>query len=56
VCWDKFAGKWKAYAYINGKRKHLGLYLTEKEAFQAYRGAIDAIGEVILEDYEEDTQ
>ena len=54
VTWHKAGRKWQAYIRINGKQKYLGLYLTEKEAFQAYKGAVDAIGEVVLDDYEEE--
>ena len=36
----KPSGKWRAYIYLEGKRKQLGSFLTEKEARQAY---IDAL-------------
>lgn len=36
VCWDKNAGKWRAYAKINYKQYHIGLYQTEEEAAKAY--------------------
>ena len=36
VSWHRVAKKWQAYIDINRKRKHLGLYSTEEEAYQAY--------------------
>jgi len=42
VCFDKYAGKFKAYLRINGKRKHLGLFTTPEEAFQVYKTAKEA--------------
>lgn len=35
VSWDKGTGKWRAYTHVDGKQKHLGLFLTELEAHQA---------------------
>lgn len=32
--------QWQAYINVNGKRKYLGLYLTEKEANEAYFEAL----------------
>ena len=34
VYWDKHAKKWQANVMINGKRKYLGYYKTEEEAYQ----------------------
>ena len=39
VCFHKHTGKFMAYLNINGKRKHLGLFTTPEEAFQAYKTA-----------------
>lgn len=36
VCWDKTSSKWKAYIWVNGKMKHLGLFDCEESAHQAY--------------------
>lgn len=33
---DKRANKWKSNIKINGKKIHLGLYLTQQEAHEAY--------------------
>lgn len=37
VCFKIENGKFLAQCNVNGKRKHLGYYLTEEEAHQAYR-------------------
>ena len=37
VCFDKRAGKFKAYCAVNGKRQHLGYFNTHEEAFAAYK-------------------
>ena len=37
--WDKNANKWKAQITLNKKVIHLGLYITEQEARQAYLNA-----------------
>ena len=34
--WYKQSQKWMAYITVNGKRKHLGYFLLEEEARQAY--------------------
>lgn len=36
ICWDKRAGKWKAYIYINNKPRHLGYFRREIDAAEAY--------------------
>ena len=36
VCFDRHAGKYKANCMINGKKKHLGLFVTVPEAEKAY--------------------
>lgn len=36
VSWDKFCKKWKAQIYANGVKKHIGVYATEEEAYDAY--------------------
>lgn len=33
--------KWNAYIRLNGKQIHLGYYNTEKEAFEAYKKAVE---------------
>lgn len=35
VCFRADLQKWNAYAWVNGKRKHLGHFLTEEEAAAA---------------------
>lgn len=36
---NKSRNKWEAYIYINGKRKHLGRFLTQEEAIAARKAA-----------------
>jgi len=49
VCFDNYAGKFKARLAINGKLKHLGLFATPEEAFQAYKTAKEAYIKVVAE-------
>ena len=37
VTWNRDRNKWRAYIYINGKRKHIGYYTCIKEAEQVVR-------------------
>lgn len=46
VCWFKLRRKWKAEIKINGKKKHIGLFLSEEDAAKAYnKYAVEAFGE-----------
>lgn len=36
VNWDKLSRKFRAMIQINGKKKHLGYFLTEEAAYAAY--------------------
>jgi len=47
VCFDKCAGKFRAYLRINGKLKYLGLFTTPEEAFQVYKLAKEAYIKVV---------
>tara|TARA_R110002153_G_scaffold216451_1_gene369011 strand:- start:44 stop:538 length:495 start_codon:yes stop_codon:yes gene_type:complete len=40
VYWMKKANKWRAHIYINGKNKHLGMFINELEAAEAYVKAL----------------
>ena len=39
VTLDKSVNRWKAYIYVNGKRRHLGLFATKDEAAEDYAKA-----------------
>ena len=40
VCWYKSSKKWMANIYVNGKRKHLGLFTNELEASEVYQSEL----------------
>lgn len=42
VSWDKKARKFGACLGVNGKKKHIGYFLTPEEAFAAYKAAKEA--------------
>lgn len=37
VHFNRKSGKFRAQCAVNGKQKHLGCFLTEEEAYQAYK-------------------
>lgn len=39
VCWHEQRGKWISSIQINGRTKHLGYFINEKEAAEAYNKA-----------------
>ena len=41
VCWDR--NKWRARIQINGKKKHLGLFDNEEEAYECYKKVYDEL-------------
>tara|TARA_R110000744_G_C19011960_1_gene523131 strand:+ start:105 stop:581 length:477 start_codon:yes stop_codon:yes gene_type:complete len=43
VCWSKPANKWQANIRVNGKLKHLGLFVDELDASKAYQIALNNI-------------
>ena len=49
VYWHKRLKKWKSQIEINGHRKHLGYFVNEFEAFDAYGQAINDIGEKVID-------
>lgn len=49
VCWDKARQKWKAAIQINKKTKHLGRFINEKKASEAYKQAVNELGEEMVE-------
>lgn len=42
VSWYCNLGKWVSRIYINGKAKHLGYFIEEREAAQAYKIALNS--------------
>jgi len=49
VCWQKNIKKWIAQLRINGKYKHLGYFIEERKAFEAYINAVNSIRETVIE-------
>ena len=49
VHWAKKSNKWRAMIRINGAKKHLGCFILEATAFDAYRKAVNAIGEKVID-------
>jgi hypothetical protein len=45
VSWHKKTNKWIAYIAINDKRKHLGLFQTEKQAHLSYQKSLKMYNE-----------
>jgi len=52
VGFHKVSGKFRASLAINGKRRHLGLFNTAKEAFQAYKSAKEAQIKAVAEKWQ----
>ena len=48
VSWAKHTQKWVAHIRINGIKIYLGLFINEKEAFNAYKQAVEALGEIVI--------
>lgn len=48
VDWAKTNGKWRAQIGINGKNKYIGLFTDEKKAFEAYKQAVNNLGEKVI--------
>ena len=49
VSWHKYAGKWRTSIRIGGKRKEIGHFKNELEAFRAYQMEVEAIGDEVLQ-------
>lgn len=47
VCWNKKYKKWEAQITINYKKKHLGVFDTEEEAYECYKKAYDELMDCI---------
>lgn len=48
VCFDKRVSKWRAQAVICGIKRHIGYFVLELEAFNAYKNKIESIGEKVI--------
>ncbi len=49
VCWENRRKHWYAQIVIKGIQKYLGSFTSEKEAFEAYREAVNVIGEEVID-------
>lgn len=50
VCWDKNRHKWISFIKIRGRRKYLGRFTHEIDAFNAYKNAVERLtGESVLQ-------
>ena len=48
VAWHKQRNKWRVYAKIDGRQKHLGLFTDEKEAAKRYNDfVVTVIGDFV---------
>lgn len=43
VCWHKRIQKWQVNIHISGKKRHIGYFIDEEEAAEAYRKAFDIV-------------
>ena len=50
VFWDNTFKKWVAHIWINGRNKHLGYFIDEKEAAKYYQDALKCVEENITEE------
>ena len=48
VHWHKKINRWVSRIKVNGIRRNLGVYVNEKDAFEAYCKALDSINEVLI--------
>lgn len=48
VSWNKNENKWRAYIRIGDKHKHLGYFVKEDKAFEAYKTALSNLGEKLV--------
>lgn len=48
VSWHKTHKKWAAYFTVNRKISHIGYFEKEIDAYNAYKLAIESLGEVLL--------
>jgi len=48
VDWLKKYSKWRSRIQINGITKHLGVFVSEIKAFNAYKAAVESTGEKVI--------
>ena len=49
VHWDKWHKKWRARIMLpGGKKKNIGCFVNEKDAYLAYKAAVEDLGEKVL--------
>ena len=49
IGWTKREQRWRARIVINGKEKGLGYFTDEHQAFQAYKQAVESLGETVID-------
>lgn len=48
VSWYAASKKWQVHFQFKGKQHYLGRYSDERQAFEVYKNAVEAIGETIV--------
>ena len=48
VSWGSRAKKWQTAIRIKGKKKWIGYFINEKEAFDAYRQTVEGLNETVI--------
>ena len=48
IYWQKAYQQWSAQIQVNGKDKWLGRFVSETEAFEAYKQAVENLGETVI--------
>ena len=49
VYWHKQGQKWAVYIRRNGTKKYIGLFTNEHQAFQAYKQAVENLGQTVID-------
>jgi len=49
IYWQKQYQKWSVQIQVNGKKKWLGRFTDEREAFKVYKQAVESLGEKVID-------